>query len=129
MPDYINQNLAAYHWERDAVKKYNLNENNPGIGFERDYGLSRLMVGGYKNSDRKNSLYALLGYTPVEINNLKAGVFGGGVTGYDRPVIPAAGLLFSYQGKDLGANVMLTPNVPRQNIHGFAGLQLRYPIK
>lgn len=129
MPDYINQNLTAYHYDRDAVREKNFNENNPGIGYESDDGIHRVMLGGYKNSERRNSLYALAGYTPFRLGDLQAGIVGGGVTGYRRDITPVLGLLMSKKLGDLGVNLVLSPNVPKQNVYGFAGLQLRYPLK
>lgn len=129
MPDYFNQNLAAYHWDRDAVHARGFSENNPGLGYERGVGSLKYMAGGYENSMRKHSLYALLGYQPIQIGNFKAGVVGGGVTGYQHGVDPVGGALLSYDGKDYGANLVLTPNIPNQHVYGFAGLQLKYPFK
>jgi hypothetical protein len=132
MPDYLNQNVSAYHLDRKAVKENNYNENNPGIGYEHESedGKWRQMVGAYKNSTNKNSAYGLIGYTPIQSGDFSAGVFGGAVTGYEKqPVRPAAGILFTYQGDDIGANVTVVPNVPSKNIHGFIGLQLRYAME
>ncbi|HLP99222.1 MAG TPA: hypothetical protein VK149_12345 [Sideroxyarcus sp.] len=131
MTDYINQNVAAYHIDRKATETRNLRESNPGIGFERDDGETHQMVGAYKNSINKNSAYALFGYTPFQIGDyLRVGIVGGAVTGYEKPVAPAAGLLATYQGDNgIGANIMVTPNVPKQNVYGFIGLQLRYAME
>lgn len=129
MADYLDQNISAYHFDRNAVQEPNLNESNPGLGYEHGVGSLKYMVGGYKNSDRKNSLYAMLGYQPIQVGDFKAGVFGGGATGYDLPVQPVAGGLLSYDGKYFGANLTLVPNVPSQHVYGFAGLQLKYPFK
>jgi hypothetical protein len=129
MDYFLDQNQAAYHFDRKAVAEKNLNESNPGIGLEREDGDWRQMVGVYKNSDRKNSVYGLVGYTPVHAGGFSAGVFGGGVTGYETPVQPAGGLLMTYQGKNMGVNLTAIPNVPSKNVYGFIGLQLRYAME
>jgi hypothetical protein len=131
MPDYIDQNIAAHHFDRKAVDELHLNENNPGLGYEHvdpESGI-RTLIGAYRNSIRKNSIYALMGYSPLRAGDFSAGIVAGGVTGYDRPVAPAVGGLLSYDGPDYGANVVLVPNVPSKNVYGYAGLQMKYKLK
>jgi len=139
MPDanyYLDTNLASHHWDRQVVAEKNLNEQNYGIGIERDKDKWRQMMGYYINSLAKPSWYALLGYTPLSydtaIGKLQLGVVGGGVTGYpNMPVAPAAGLLASLSGKDFGVNLMATPSAKMgaAQAYGFAGLQARYKFK
>ena len=129
---YLDQNLAAYHWDRNAVKEKNFNEVNPGLGIEYDNGKWRGMLGNYLNSMRGNSNYGLLGYTPIikntDYGTFKAGMIGGGVTGYDLPIAPVAGLLGSYQNGKFGLNLMAVPDaeIGGKKAYGFAGLQARY---
>lgn len=128
---YLNQNVGAYHFDREAVKELGLNENNPGLGIERDSGDFRQMVGAYRNSERNNSVYGLVGYTPFQAGDFKAGVMAGGVTGYELPVTPVAGLIGSWQGKNLGVNVTVVPDakVGDHKAYGFTGVQLRHNFK
>jgi hypothetical protein len=51
------------------------------------------------------------------------------VTGYNDGIMPAAGGLLSYDGKDYGANVTVVPNVPSMGVKGFAALQMKYKLK
>jgi hypothetical protein len=53
---YLNQNISAYHWNRDKKEKMDYNEVNPGIGLELQDGDMRYMVGNYLNSLRKKRL-------------------------------------------------------------------------
>ena len=132
---YLNQNVAAYHLDRQATREKNFNESNFGLGLERNDGNSLQMIGSYKNSMNKISYYALVGYTPLVVDSkygsFKAGVIGGLVTGYDIPVVPALGALMSYQYKDIGVNLTVTPNatIKDTKAYGFLGLQMKYKIK
>lgn len=131
-PDlYLNYSVASYHHDREAVKRRNLNEINNGLGLERDSGNFRQMVGGYKNSRHKTSIYALVGYTPLKFDNFKLGVVGGGLTGYAYTVVPAGGLLGTYQFNNFGINITVVPDakIGKHNLKGFTALQLRYRLK
>ncbi len=126
---YMDWNLAAHHWDRSRVRERNLSENNPGIGFETAFDNDDLrgMLGVYHNSNRKYSIYALIGYTPLRFGGLSVGVVGGALTGYNyAPVVPGAGLLASYQWGKSGINIIAVPTVEKYHIWGFAGLQARF---
>lgn len=129
---YLDRNLASYHWDREETKKRDFNEVNPGLGIEYDNGEWRGMLGQYLNSHRKNSNYALAGYTPyiknTDYGTFKAGLIGGAVTGYNESAVPMAGLLGSYQNGKFGLNLMAVPDafLGDKKVFGFAGLQGRY---
>lgn len=127
---YFDANLASYHWGREDVAQNNLNETNPGIGIERETGEWRQMAGFYLNSIRRTSSYALLGYVPFHTDNLNFGVIGGVVTGYFVEVVPAAGVMATFQFSDIGVNIIAVPNahVMHKDVNGFVGLQLRYKL-
>ena len=129
MPDkkYITQNVTSYHLNR----KKNRNENNYGVGYEEKDGDYSKMLGGYRNSFDKNSLYALAGYTPYHLGNSDLGVFGGLVSGYAKTPIPALGLLWQYQNGDYGTNVSVVPPVKinGRKMDGFVGWQLKKLLK
>ena len=130
---YLNANLKAYHFNRDAGKR--LNETNPGLGLEYEKGDLRTFLGQYKNSIGKKSRYGLLGYTPLKaktsLGDFSAGVIGGGITGYGMPLAPALGLLGTYQKGNFGLNLTVVPSasVDGKKAYGFAGLQARYKLK
>ncbi|KVP16875.1 hypothetical protein [Burkholderia ubonensis] len=65
-------------------KRYN--ENNYGMGYR--FGQADVMVGYYRNSDDKNSVYAAYEARWKLTNNLQLGVIAGGVTGYKIAVTP-----------------------------------------
>jgi len=132
----IDMNLSAYHWNRDkkAVKDYN--EVNTGVGITYAKGDTRYMLGQYLNSLRHNSNYALVGKTLLDTDTLIGkfglGVVGGGITGYPlADVVPALGLLGTYDTKNFGVNLIATPNVKvgDKDVDGFLGLQGRYKFK
>lgn len=133
---YLNQSLSAYHWNRDKKEKQDYNETNPGYGVEYQDGDMRYMIGQYLNSLRKNSNYGLAGYMPLRmdtgIGRFRAGVVGGGITGYPTGVVtPAAGLAGAYENGNFGLNVMAVPNakIGNTNVDGFMGIQAKYKMK
>lgn len=130
---YLNRSLTAYHWDRDKKNRLDYNETNPGVGLEYKDGDKRYMIGQYLNSLRKNSNYALMGYTPFHANTgigrFSAGIVGGGITGYPlADVVPAAGLLGTYENGDFGVNAMAVPTVKvgKDTVDGFLGIQSKY---
>jgi len=127
--EFLIANVAAHHWNNDAK----FNQKNYGLGIENVfdcYGCDGdLMgeIGFYKNSLNAQSGYALLGYTPLHLGVLRVGVIGGAVTGYPlMPVVPAAGVLVSLRYEKVLANIIMTPNVEKYGVNGFAGLQVGY---
>lgn len=126
---YINVNVAAYHFNRDATAKYNFNEVNPGVGIEFSNRNNGYMFGVYNNSIYGQSAYALATYTPIHVSNVDIGVVGGGVTGYKYAyIVPAVGVLMTMKYKRVGVNIMLVPEVQSMDVYGFAGLQLSYKM-
>lgn len=132
----VDVNLAAYHWNRDKQKILDYNEVNPGIGITYTDGDTHYMAGQYLNSLRHNSNYALVGKTLLDTNTaigkFGLGVVGGAITGYPlADVIPAAGILGTWDSKDFGLNLIATPNVKvgNKDVDGFLGLQGRYKFK
>ena len=120
---YVDINLASYHFQRSEVARKNLSEFNPGIGIERDVGGWRGMAGVYQNSFRRDSWYALLGYTPLHIGGADVGVLGGAISGYASGAVPAVGLLAS-----IGClNLIVIPkaHIMHKDINGFVGFQVR----
>lgn len=126
---FINVNVAAYHYDRKITSDNNFNESNFGIGIELIKSDVGAMFGEYKNSIYDTSWYALARYSPIHIGIFSVGLAAGGVTGYRGSIVkPAAGLIFTAQHKRIGLNLLLTPNIPEDNVYGFAGLQLRLSI-
>lgn len=122
---YLNLNTVAYHYDRSAVAQQHFNETTPGIGIEHERGDYRLMAGIYRNSIRRESVYALVGYMPVRHSALSIGVAGGMATGYLPTIVPAIGLVATLQFNRVGINLFAVPNMLSRGSYGFAGLQLR----
>ncbi len=129
--DYLTIGLASRHFDRAAVRRYDLNETNPGVGYVRDYGNHQAVAGVYRNSKRMPSAYLVGAVTPLALGDFKAGAFAGLVSGYRRAVTPTAGLLFTVQRGSYGADITVVPQTlaARANTQGFAALSLRYAIK
>jgi hypothetical protein len=68
----------------DVKKQFN--ENNYGIGYRFDD--SDVIVGYYRNSEYRNSVYATYEARWKLTDNLHAGVIAGAVTGYKWAVTP-----------------------------------------
>lgn len=66
------------------VKKQ-FNENNYGIGYRDSSGV---LVGYYRNSEYRNSVYAVYEASWKLTDNLHIGALAGGVTGYKLAVTP-----------------------------------------
>lgn len=125
---FVNVNAAAYHFDREAVKEHDFNENNLGLGLEYSSKNWGVLAGEYKNSLRKTSWYVLGRYSPLHFGNVDVGIVAGALTGYAQPISPAVGLIVSAQWEKVGFNVILTPSIPEKGAYGFAGLQLRYKL-
>lgn len=126
---FIDLNLTAYHFDRAAVARRNLNENNPGIGIRLKNDNLHLMAGVYKNSFSNTSRYALAAYTPISVSNMQIGAVVGILTGYKKRgkevIRPAAGLYTSAKlTESVFLNVTIAPTIPGLNKYGFAGFQL-----
>lgn len=128
--DYIVVNTAASHWNRKAVVENNLNEVNPGLGFEHDVSTTtKISTGFYRNSIRRSSIYVAVIYQPYSIGVVSAGMFGGAVTGYRDAVLPIIGGIITWQLGRAGMNIVMVPSVPRKNIYGYAALQIKWEFK
>jgi hypothetical protein len=127
---YLNVTTVSRHHNRDAVRDYDLNEVNPGVGIEYQDDRLRIALGQYRNSVRKNSTYALAGYSLLAGDRASIGIIGGLVTGYDNFVRPAAGMIATYQIGSVGANLLYVPNAYELHpgAHGFTALQLRFRL-
>ena len=126
---YLNLNVSAYHFDRAAVKSYHMNEENYGAGLHYTSGDVGVMGGMYTNSILNPSWYVLATYTPLQVEGLKFGVIGGGVTGYKMAtVIPAVGLFAKFDIGDYGINLIATPDVKKYAVYGFVGVQVSFKL-
>lgn len=84
---YVDANLHAYHFDRQAKQEYHFNENNFGVGMEITNNVFRFMFGQYHNSIWRNSTFFLVGYTPIQFDitskdHVNLGPVAGGLSGY-----------------------------------------------
>lgn len=125
------------HFDREAVRVNNLSEDNPGLGIERSNGLWHWLAGAYRNSNRRTSVYGMVGYTPLGFDlpaesKLSAGFAGGLLTGYNNnqngyPIVPAAAAVITWESKrHFGANLFLVPSLKSYQVEGFAAIQLKF---
>ncbi|KVP96488.1 hypothetical protein WJ97_11400 [Burkholderia ubonensis] len=78
----IVSGFVSHHF--NVHKRYN--ENNYGLGYR--FGHADVIVGYYRNSDDKNSVYAAYEARWKLIDNLHLGVIAGAVTGYKVAMTP-----------------------------------------
>lgn len=111
---------ASYHFRQN---ERDWRQFNPGIGYERATDHDDLYyVGGYfKNSYDRHALYAGVRWMPYEWGDIKFGGYALASTGYPSPILLLPG--FSIEGKDLGLNVVVAPNIGSYS--GYVGVQLR----
>lgn len=122
---WIDLNLHAHHWNRTDVREQNLNEVNPGIGLRFVDNNFHKLIGVYKNSVRKTSVYALMAWTPLGTESVRIGAVAGAVTGYAKPYVPAAGAYVVVKPiKNISVNITMVPTVRSIQCYGFAGFQL-----
>lgn len=112
------------------MREFNLNERNFGLGIEWRNANYRKMVGFYDNSNHNFSKYALLAWTPINTPRIHAGPFGGIVTGYSHPYLPAAGLLVvANVTKQINLKLTFVPTIESIKCYGFVSAQISFKIK
>jgi hypothetical protein len=122
--DWLTATVRSHHMERG--KGYE--EQNMGVGIETDLSpRTRLALGFYRNSERRDSVYGAFVYCPVSVRwgNWRGCGMAGAVTGYNDTVAPLAGLVLSYEGREWGANLLLLPNKKGDLTEGVAALQIK----
>jgi hypothetical protein len=132
----LDLNMASYHTE--AWARRTLNQRNPGLGVAWQADRTWAIAGGaYWNSYRRETVYALIEWTPVQIGadhgwHVDAGLAGGLVSGYRRDEVsvePLAGgaLVRIVAPSGVGANLVGVPNQDAAHT-GFIGFQLSFPL-
>ena len=109
-----------------------MTEENPGVGLHFTDGDHHKMIGVYRNSIRRTSVYALYAWTPIDLGRVHVGAIGGVggvVTGYKIPYAPAAGLFTMINITDkINLNVTVVPTIRNRGVYGFAGFQLNVKL-
>lgn len=84
----------------------------PGFGVEKSLSADRrLAFGVYDNSNCRVSGYGSYVWLPLHQGSFHLGALAGAVTGYQMPVMPAAGLTGAYEGRSYGLNLIWIPPV------------------
>jgi hypothetical protein len=124
-------NVRSYHWIREQVAYFGLNEENYGLGVEQKDGDNRIEYGYYRNSYYKYSAYTSYSRDVIKLGHASLGWMTGIATGYNiSPIMPLAGLKVNYDYGKLGASLTLIPNMTLNGVKdtGFAALQFRYKL-
>ena len=105
--DYIIGSGIALHLDR----AHHCNSITSGLGYEHSQSENwRYQVGFYRNSQCRWSTYIAEAWLPIKLAALKLGLIGGAVTGYSAPILPAGGLVASYEPKNSpGFNLIFIP--------------------
>lgn len=101
--------VASYHADRAA----DYNERNLGLGLRLREPDSRLSWGAgfYRNSIRRDTLYAGAAYDVVSVGPATIRIMVGGVTGYTWPVTPIAVPELALRWGSVGAVVQYLPKI------------------
>jgi hypothetical protein len=117
---WLDVTLTSYHFKREPKH----NEHNLGLGFEHDIAERWRVIGGaYKNSLYRTSVYAGVSYSYWIEGPWRLSIAGGGITGYEKGVMPIVVPALSYEGDRWGANLFVAP--PFKDSPGVAGLQVK----
>src|SRR6266404_2179730 len=74
-------NLTSLHSRTENA----MNQRNYGLGVEYHPSSALLyLAGAYRNSYERTSVYALAGWTPIEVGIARIGILGGLVNGYPK---------------------------------------------
>ena len=112
----------SHHYHQPTASRWN--ENNWGLGLRRDVGdTTAVQLGAYHNSNFDTSAYFIGEWTPLELGVLRAGAFGGVVSGYKVPL--AAGLVGRAQLGPYSASVRLVPKAYKSS-SAVLSLELGY---
>lgn len=125
---WLNPGAYSYHFQRDK----GFNSNNYGLGAEYRYStVGSIMLGGFYNSDRYTTHYAVWHWQPIGLGPVRFGAVAGAIDGYPKmlnggwffAVIPTVGIVYKY----IGANLFLVPSY-QNRLHGAISLQLNFRV-
>lgn len=125
---WLNLGAYSYHFQRDK----GLNSRNFGLGAEYRYSTaSSIMIGGFYNSDRYTSHYAVWHWQPLGLGPVRFGAVVGAIDGYPNmldggwffAIIPTIGIDY----KNIGANLLVIPSY-QNRLYGAISLQLKFRV-
>jgi len=120
-----NLNLTSYH----TKPKQHLNRNNYGAGVEYHANSEVIfMFGAYHNSYNRTSVYALAGWTPVDVGPIQIGAVVGAINGYlglnNGGITKAIAGIVRIEGERVGMNILVIPPALKESSVTI-GLQLK----
>jgi hypothetical protein len=121
---WIVGTVASWHYSSD--KEYE--QQNWGAGIEQSlFGNVRAVGGMYRNSNRRDSLYVGLAWSPLHYGNLRLGTAALLVSGYetakDPELVKAIFPVISWEGEKFGINIPVIPSTSKNA--GAIGLQIK----
>ena len=104
------------------------NNFNPGLGLQHDINPDLRVLGGvYYNSYYKATVYAGIGYQPLQYGMMRFGVMGGLVTNYIHLEVPVMLLpALSVEGKKFGIDILGFPSIGSRT--GLITANLKYRL-
>lgn len=122
---WLNAGGVSHHFNRYK----HFNEHNFGLGIEYKFDAHLSAVAGeYRNSVWHSTRYAGLGYTPLDVGPLHAGLVTGFADGYPKMkhggFFPIISPLVTLEGKRFGVNLLIIPSIA-SNASSALGLQLK----
>lgn len=123
---WINAGGMSYHFDRSKQ----FNERNTGVGVElRLRDDVSLMTGRHINSMATMTHYVAANYQPFSVGPFKVGASVGFMDGYrlknNGRAFFAAIPMLTYEGKHLGFNAGVIPDIPSQHVDGAVVLQIK----
>lgn len=98
---------VSHHYHAPATGDH-WNAQNWGLGMRQEVGEAcALQLGFYRNSNFGETAYVIGEWTPLSVGPLRAGIFGGPVTGYKVPV--GGGLVWRLQWGDASTALRFVP--------------------
>lgn len=126
---WLDLSLTSIH----SKPEQHLNQRNYGAGIEYHQGNDVLyMAGAFRNSYDRTSVYALAGWTPVELGLVKAGLLAGAITGYpglnNGRITPAVAGIVRIEGEYIGANLIIIPPAIKDS-PVTVGIQIKFKYR
>lgn len=123
---WLTSGFLSHHLTHDSAYYKSVGsyeENNVGIGIE--YG--NFAAGIYRNSIRGESRYVAYRWSPWRSGEWSAGIVLGAVDGYvirNGGFVPLVAPAISWEGKRLGANMLLLPK-QREEMDAVVAVQFK----
>ena len=124
--DFMTFGGVSYHFDRDL----DLNEVNPGIGFERDVEKNwSWSAGVFKNSLRRAAFYGLANYAAWKpTDSWRVGVSVGASSGYHHAaIIPVVTPFVEWRGDKLAVQTYIIPTM-KPYVDGAVVLQFKWQL-